>query len=137
MGTVTVTFTVTVILKVTVMASVIVIVTVIILAATSALTGPDRQKCGHSHMTCQKCRHEFCWLCLGDYRKHQSETGIGLCNNFNDVQKINRTNIGDMAERMRVDRKMRKFAHFATLYNEHLRSVKLDQKRGDQLDHQI
>ena len=92
---------------------------------------------GCMHMTCQKCRHEFCWLCLGDYKKHQSETGIGLCNNFNDVQKINRTNIGDMAERMRVDRKMRKFAHFATRYNEHLRSVKLDQKRGDQLDHQI
>ena len=40
---------------------------------------------GCMHMTCSQCRYEFCWLCLGDYRNHQSETGRGLCNTFEDV----------------------------------------------------
>jgi ariadne-1 len=29
---------------------------------------------GCMHMTC-RCKHEFCWLCLGSWKKHGSETG--------------------------------------------------------------
>lgn len=25
---------------------------------------------GCSHMTCGKCKHEFCWNCFGDYKDH-------------------------------------------------------------------
>ncbi len=49
---------------------------------------------------------------------------------------MKRTNKADMEERLRLDRKMRKFAHYATRYNEHLRAVELDQKRGEQLKNQ-
>ena len=30
---------------------------------------------GCMHMTCSKCRHEFCWLCGGKWATHGSETG--------------------------------------------------------------
>lgn len=40
---------------------------------------------GCMHMTCSQCRYEFCWLCMGDYKQHQAETGRGLCNSFDDV----------------------------------------------------
>jgi len=59
-----------------------------------------------------------------------AETGTGLCGSYNDVIKLKRANLGDMEEWIRLDRKMRKFAHYATRYNEHLRSVDLDKKRG-------
>merc|ERR1711904_586935 len=26
---------------------------------------------GCSHMTCRLCKHQFCWLCLGDYKSGQ------------------------------------------------------------------
>jgi ariadne-1 len=40
---------------------------------------------GCMHMTCRQCKYEFCWLCLGDYRNHTTETGRSLCNSFKDV----------------------------------------------------
>jgi len=74
---------------------------------------------------------------LGDYRKHYDETGIGLCNNFADLQKVNRAKEGEMKERSRLDLKMRKFVHYATRYKEHLNSVDLDLKRGEQIKSQV
>jgi ariadne-1 len=41
---------------------------------------PIEKNMGWMHMTCYSCKYEFCWLCMGDYRKHQEETGIGLWN---------------------------------------------------------
>lgn len=39
---------------------------------------------GCMHMTC-RCRREFCWLCLGDWAEHGSETGGYYdCNKFNE-----------------------------------------------------
>lgn len=55
------------------------------------------------HMTCGKCRYEFCWLCMGDYKKHTEETGMGLCGSYADVIKNKRANLGDMEERVRLD----------------------------------
>ena len=92
----------------------------------------DIQKnAGCMHMTCSQCKYDFCWLCQGDYRKHYEETGIGLCNNFNDLKKTKRVKKAEVEERVRLDRKMRRFAHYATRYSEHLKSVEYVQTRGD------
>ena len=98
---------------------------------------PIEKNAGCMHMTCGKCRYEFCWLCMGDYKKHYDETGIGLCNNYADLQKVNRAKEGEMKERSRLDMKMRKFVHYATRYKEHLNSVELDLKRGEQIKSQV
>lgn len=98
---------------------------------------PIEKNAGCMHMTCYNCKYEFCWLCMGDYRKHYEETGLGLCNSFSDVQKVNRAKEGEMKERLRLDMKMRKFVHYATRYKEHLNSVDLDRKRGTQIKSQV
>ena len=46
-----------------------------------ALLSPQCPKCniciekngGCNHMQCSKCKHDFCWMCLGDWKTHGSD----------------------------------------------------------------
>jgi ariadne-1 len=42
---------------------------------------PIEKSSGCNHMTCSSpCHHEFCWLCLGDWRPHVA--GVYKCNRY-------------------------------------------------------
>jgi len=36
---------------------------------------PIEKSHGCNHMNCQKCSHQFCWICFGDWSDHGTETG--------------------------------------------------------------
>lgn len=43
---------------------------------------------GCMHMTCTKCRHEFCWLCRGPWSAHGTGTGGFFdCNRSEHIQR--------------------------------------------------
>lgn len=84
-------------------------------------------------MTCSQCRHEFCWLCLGDYRKHKAETGSYLCGSFQDVVKIGRAEKGDLDKKALEGYILRKLEHYSGRFNEHLRSLKFAEQRKVQV----
>lgn len=50
---------------------------------------PIQKNEGCNHMKCTKCKHEFCWVCLEQWKKHSSATGgYFRCNRFEIVQKV-------------------------------------------------
>ena len=69
-------------------------------------------------MTC-KCGYEFCWLCMGDYRKHREETGSYLCNSFEDVKRIGRAGPADKDDPVMIERELKRLEHYSTRYIEH------------------
>jgi hypothetical protein len=39
-------------------------------------------------MTCRLCSHEFCWLCLEDWKEHGQKTGgYYQCNKYEELKK--------------------------------------------------
>lgn len=68
-------------------------------------------------MTCRKCTYEFCWLCLGDYKNHQKETGRFLCNSWADVVAVGRAKEFDDLQRLEFE--MKKLEHFSSRYVAH------------------
>ena len=38
-------------------------------------------------MTCKKCTHQFCWLCMNDWTKHGEATGGAFaCNIYQNMK---------------------------------------------------
>ena len=62
-------------------------------------------------MTCQKCRFEFCWICMGDWHTHGSNTGgYYKCNKYDgkdpDAEK------DDMSDAARAKRELDRYLHY-------------------------
>jgi len=72
---------------------------------------PINKNQGCMHMTCSKCRFEFCWICLSDYRNHGSCGLRGV--NTGDLPQKN-------SELAMLERDMKHF----DFYNTATRSIK-------------
>ena len=50
-------------------------------------TAPIEKNEGCNHMTCRKCRHEFCWICMQPWSLHDASTGgFFQCNRFREQE---------------------------------------------------
>lgn len=57
--------------------------------------------------TCRNCRHEFCWICMGDWRGHRA------CNRFDESKFVGH-------------RELARFNHFRDRYVNQLESLRLE-----------
>jgi len=70
---------------------------------------------GCNHMTCSNCRHEFCWICFGDWRSHRNCSG----------PKIAQHGLSEESSR---------YLKTLELYTEHNLSQKFAQKSLDKIN---
>lgn len=71
---------------------------------------------GCNHMTCQRCKHEFCWICMGDWNDHGSNTG--------GYYKCNKYDNGtggplDQSDAARAKRDLDRYLHYYKRYHAH------------------
>jgi ariadne-1 len=73
---------------------------------------------GCNHMSCQKCKHEFCWICMGCWKDHGSNTGgYYKCNKFDSEDGMDNAN--DMSDAGRAKRELDRYLHFYSRYHAH------------------
>lgn len=84
---------------------------------------------GCMHMTCRHCHHEFCWMCLGDWSKHGSQTGgFYQCNLY-------KKGIDDADDEEKMKEELIKRLQFFTdRYFEQKRSVDLTETKLKEIE---
>lgn len=72
---------------------------------------------GCNHITCQQCKHHFCWVCLGDWGDHGENTGgYYNCNKFKDGGE--KSGPPATAEE-RAKRDLERYLHYYRRYHGH------------------
>jgi len=77
-------------------------------------------------MTCRLCRHEFCWLCLGDWKEHGSATGgYYQCNKYDTAKKSGDQTI--LSKEKKIDdakNELKKYMFYFERFNNHNKAEK-------------
>lgn len=70
---------------------------------------------GCNHMSCSQCKHEFCWMCMGDWSEHGASTGgYYKCNKFDPLKASD-----EESDSARAKRELDRYLHYYKRYHVH------------------
>lgn len=74
---------------------------------------------GCNHMTCRKCRHEFCWMCMGVWSEHGNNWYN--CNRYEE-----KSGLDGRDSQAKSRQSLERYLHYYNRYANHEASAKLD-----------
>ncbi|KAL3919852.1 MAG: hypothetical protein SGILL_003542 [Bacillariaceae sp.] len=76
---------------------------------------------GCMYMKCSKCRHGFCWMCLGTHH-------VYTCNVYKESERIG----SDVDEKTRAKNALERYLHYIERFDGHAKALKFAQKQLDE-----
>lgn len=76
---------------------------------------------GCNHMQCSKCKHDFCWMCLGDWKTHGSE--YYECSRYKE-----NPNIANESAHAQAREALKKYLFYFERWENHAKSLKLEEQ---------
>lgn len=92
---------------------------------------PIQKNEGCNHMKCSKCKYDFCWVCLDQWKRHNTSTGgYFKCNRYEAVKVVQEATQKAQSQAEEQNHKMQelnKFVHYYTRFKNHENSYKLEE----------
>ncbi|XP_052860635.1 potential E3 ubiquitin-protein ligase ariadne-2 isoform X2 [Anopheles cruzii] len=85
---------------------------------------------GCNHMQCFNCKHDFCWMCLGDWKAHGSE--YYECSRYKENPNIAHESVHAQAREA-----LKKYLHYYERWENHSKSLQLEQQTLDRMKTRI
>mmetsp|Transcript_16160 Transcript_16160/g.22268 ORF Transcript_16160/g.22268 Transcript_16160/m.22268 type:complete len:639 (-) Transcript_16160:209-2125(-) len=79
---------------------------------------------GCNHMTCRLCKHEFCWICMGNWSEHgQGTGGFYKCNRF-DSSSSSTAVVQHLSTAQKAKAELDRYLHYYQRYHGHDSALK-------------
>lgn len=85
---------------------------------------------GCNHMQCYNCKHDFCWMCLGDWKSHGSE--YYECSRYKE-----NPNIANESVHAQAREALKKYLHYYERWENHSKSLKLEEQTLEKIKSRI
>ncbi|XP_052780765.1 potential E3 ubiquitin-protein ligase ariadne-2-like isoform X1 [Mya arenaria] len=82
---------------------------------------------GCNHMQCSKCKYDFCWMCLGDWKAHGSE--YYECSRYKILKFHDENpNIANESVHAQAREALKKYLFYFERWENHAKSLKLEEQ---------
>lgn len=81
---------------------------------------------GCNHMQCSKCKYDFCWMCLGDWKAHGSE--YYECSRYKE-----NPNIANESSHAKAREALKKYLFYFERWENHAKSLKLEEQTNKKI----
>uniref|UniRef100_A0A3Q2QAK5 Ankyrin repeat and IBR domain-containing protein 1 n=1 Tax=Fundulus heteroclitus TaxID=8078 RepID=A0A3Q2QAK5_FUNHE len=93
---------------------------------------PIQKNEGCNHMQCAKCKYDFCWICMEEWKKHSSSTGgYYRCTRYEVIQQVEEQSKGmteEAEKKHKSFQELDRFMHYYTRFKNHEHSYQLEQR---------